>query len=571
MTEYYNNNANRYQFLGVIGKDRLADIYAAKDLMGQKEVAIKVLHTENLSPEFLQYFNGRFPQDAGQVARLNHPNIVKIFDFTILNNAPAWVMERLSGQSYQQFCGQQLPEAQAAAMLAPVADALAYAHQFGVVHGNLKPFDILLNNMNQPVLTGFAETRWLSEPGHSFGNFEANAGIGSPEYLAPEQAQGMPVDGRTDVYSLGVILYELITGRKPFSSVSPMETMIHQVNDQLPSPRYFVPNVSPNMEQLLYRAMAKNPAERISMAEFSQMLRSFSGAMPQNANNGYYPPASYYADTASVGAEDYEDDSEGSFLKKFLASKRNKIILAAAAAVIVAGVVLAVVLGNNAKKAKQEAEYASMTQSVMEMEATQTAVFAEISAEKTAAAEEQGMILRETEAAVESSQLQIIPTAAPLPVYEPETVEVLPTAVPSYMGHYWEQDPNDGVEKIAGEGFTMAFHVINDGNKEWPMTFKLKFVAGTNFAKDQQTEVNIPEIVYGNSWLKVPCQAPWTTGTYTTQWALYDENDNVVIDYLSLTIKVVSGSLTATPDPNAGSSEKSEGVEPTEDFFDFDE
>ena len=315
MSEQFNLN-NRYQFMGLIGKGRLGDVYRASDNFFRREVALKMIRKETTSPEFLQYFSTRYAQHVAMLSKMNNPSIIKTYDFTMLNGAPAWTMDLYSGASYAQYTGKPMPVEQAANLLIPVADALTYAHQYGIFHGNLKPGNILLGNAQEPVLTDFGLAQWLSENGRGYGQFEASAGIGSPEYLAPEQAQGRPADARTDVYSLGIIFYELVTGRRPFSAMTPMDTMARQVSEALPSPRYFVPNISQQAEQFLYQATAKNPSQRIaSMSEFGMALRSLASP---SAAGAYYPPASYYNN--NVPSEDDDDDDDESLGEKLSAA-----------------------------------------------------------------------------------------------------------------------------------------------------------------------------------------------------------------------------------------------------------
>ena len=552
-----NNNANRYQFYGMIGQGRIGDVYRAMDTVYQRECAIKLLHKDTLSAEFLQYFNNCFPQDAASVARLNNAGIIKIFDCTLINGAPAWAMEMLSGNSYQNYCGTPIPENQAAAMLIPVADALAYAHQFNLFHGNLKPSNILINASNMPVLTDFGQTRWLSENGHGFGNFEAQCGIGSPEYLAPEQAQGAPIDARTDVYSLGIILYELVTGRRPFSAVNPLETMAHQVNDQIPSPRYMIPNCSSNLEQLLYQATAKNPAQRMStMGEFGYALRNLSSSASQT---GYYPPASYMNQN-QVEEEDEDNEGESPIIakvKNFLSVKRNLYISAGVLALLI-GLIVFLIVSGTSKKKEETAVLAATAE--FEASATQEAIEQEeirMTEDAEAALEIQNV--QATEDAVQALMDSIVPTGVTLDMASIPTLDIVSTAIPttaaSSIGGYMEQEPIDGSELITGEGFKLSFHIQNNGTNDWDMNYKLVFVSGTNFGRDGVTEAYVDEIIYGNrngaSWISIPCTAPWTPGTYTGYWKLVDAAGNTVegCENLSLTINVVSGELTPTPVP----------------------
>lgn len=160
-------------------------------------------------------------------------------------------------------------------MLLPVAQALAYAHRLGVVHRDVKPANILLNTQGQPMLSDFGIAKLLEgDDGTTLTGF--GVGIGTPEYMSPEQCMGEPnIDGRTDIYSLGIILYELITGKKPFTADTPMAVIFKQHNDPLPKPGNLVQNLPEPVEKILYKALAKNKEDRYaSMAEFCSALEA---------------------------------------------------------------------------------------------------------------------------------------------------------------------------------------------------------------------------------------------------------------------------------------------------------
>ena len=552
------NLNNRYQFMGLIGKGRLGDVYRAADNFFRRDVALKMIRKESGSPEFLQYFTNRYAQQISMQSKLNNPSIIKVYDFTTLNGMPAWTMDLYQGASYSQYVGKQMPVEQAANLLIPVADALTYAHQYGVFHGNLKPSNILLNNEQQPVLTDFGLAQWLSENGHGYGQFEASAGIGSPEYLAPEQAQGGPVDGRTDVYSLGIIFYELITGRRPFSAMSPLETMTRQVSDQLPSPRYYVPNVSQQAEQFLYQATAKNPAQRISsMSEAAMILRSLSNP---TATGAYYPPASYYNANAPVEDDDDDDESFKDKLKAatgtFKTNKNAKYIAIAIGLLLIAGIVILIVSGNNKKIAETNA---SSTQAAISVEETQSAVAAMIEEQRQQTQEAEQAIQQQTQealdaqaaAAAAAAAAAVEPTQEMIVVQPP--VDAIPTASTQAQGRFYSQSPADGTTLITGQAFTVTWTWGNTGTTNWDEDFKLVFTGGTNFSAGAITEKYTNSIIYpnGHGDYTLDCVAPMAPGTYTMYWHVVDSNGEKipVTENMSISINVVGGELTPTPAP----------------------
>ena len=555
MSEQFNLN-NRYQFMGLIGKGRFGDVYRAADNFFRRDVALKMLRKETVTPEFLQYFSMRYAQQVAALGKLNNPSIIKTYDFTTLNGVPAWTMDLYSGTSYNQYAGTKLPVEQAANLLIPVADALTYAHQYGMIHGNLKPSNILLGSNQNPVLTDFGLAQWLSENRHGYGQFEANAGIGSPEYLAPEQGQGMMADPRTDVYTLGIIFYEMITGRKPFSAMSPLETMARQISDQLPSPRYFVPNISQQAEQFLYQATAKNPSQRLSsMSEAAMMLRSIS--VPSAPGSAYYPPASYYNTAAPNEDEDDDDDeSLGDKLKAAAGNFRNNksllYIVIALVFVLIAAIVLLVVSNNN----KQiQAMNAAATQEAISIAGTQEAVMAMIEGQRQQTQEAEQMIAAQTQEAIEAEAAAAAAAAAAIPTPDPIQIPVnpmsVPTAVSTAKGRFQSQTPADNTNFIMGEAFTVTWNMENTGSTNWDYNFKLVFDSGTNFTVGQITEKITEAEIWpgGAAGISLPCIAPLYPGTYTMSWHVEDTNGSSVFSPLTITINAVDGVLTPTPGP----------------------
>lgn len=542
--------------MGLIGKGHFGDVYRAADSFFRRDVALKMLRKEAVTPEFLQYFSARYAQQVAALGKLAHPSVIKTYDFTTLNGVPAWTMDLYSGTSFNQYAGKTLPAEQAANLLIPVADALTYAHQYGMIHGNLKPTNILLGSNQNPVLTDFGLAQWLSENRHGYGQFEANAGIGSPEYLAPEQGQGMMADPRTDVYTLGIIFYELITGRKPFTAMSPMETMARQISDQLPSPRYFVPNISQQAEQFLYQATAKNPSQRISsMSEAAMLLRSIS--TPSAPGTAYYPPASYY--NTAVPNEDDDDDDDESLGNKIKAAagnfRNNKSLLYITVAIIfvlIAGIVLMVVSNNN----KQiQAMNATATHEAISIANTQEAVVAMIESQRLQTQEAEQMAATKTQEAIEAAAAAAAAAAIPTPepFQIPTSALSVPTAVSTAKGRFQSQTPADNTNFIMGEAFTVTWTLENTGSTNWAYDFKLVFDSGTNFSAGQITEkITSTEIWPGGAaGISLSCIAPQYPGAYTMSWHIEDANGETVFSPLTITINAINGVLTPTPGPTS--------------------
>ncbi len=252
----------RYHILEQLGEGGMATVYKAYDTRLERNVAVKVLRTDQFIPAQLQMVLQRFEREAKSLARLSNPNIVNILDFGEHEGMPYLVMEYLPGGTLKQKMGQQLPWQKALHILLPVARGLAYAHQHGVIHRDVKPANILLSEAEIPVLTDFGIAKLL-ETGEGHTLTGSGVGIGTPEYMAPEQGIGASkIDERVDIYSLGIVLYEMVTGRKPYVADTPMAVVLKQITDPLPRPTEFAPDLPEGVERILLKALAKEPENR---------------------------------------------------------------------------------------------------------------------------------------------------------------------------------------------------------------------------------------------------------------------------------------------------------------------
>ena len=269
MDNLIGQSIGRYKIIEQLGQGGMATVFKAFDTRLEREVAIKLIRHDSISSQAMPIMLKRFEIEAKALARLSHYHIVKVHDYGEYSGAPYLVMEFFRGGSLKPG---RMPFRQAAALLAPVADALHYAHQHGVVHRDVKPSNILIGETGQPVLSDFGIAR-LWEGQSSIKMTATGSVVGTPEYMSPEQWLGKP-EPLTDVYSLGIVFYELVTGQKPYTANTPMAMMLKHLNDPLPRPRDLAPGLPAEVEQVILTALAKRPADRYAdMAQFAAALK----------------------------------------------------------------------------------------------------------------------------------------------------------------------------------------------------------------------------------------------------------------------------------------------------------
>lgn len=267
----------RYHLIERVGKGGMAVVYRADDLRLKREVAIKFILTDAIPPNQLKVVMTRFEREALALAKLEHSNIIRIHDYGDFEGEPYLVMNYLPGGTLKQYTGQQLPYKEAFRRMIPVARALEYAHDQGIIHRDVKPANILITSRGEPMLSDFGIARLLQSEGETLTG-TGMGGIGTPEYMAPEQWSGLKVGPPVDIYSLGMVLYELITGRVPFKADTPYAILMKVLHDPLPRPSAFVPGLPPRAEQVLMKALAKDEKDRFSsMGEMIRAMESLAG------------------------------------------------------------------------------------------------------------------------------------------------------------------------------------------------------------------------------------------------------------------------------------------------------
>lgn len=265
-----------YQIIGQMGHGGMATIYKAYHARLDRPVAIKVMHQAFLED---QSFLARFEREARIVARLEHPNIVPIYDFADYERQPYLVMKFIEGETLKAVIDRGAPPLDEILRIMPrIADALDYAHRQGVLHRDIKPSNIILGSDGTPYLTDFGLAR-MAQLGQS--TLSADMLVGTPNYISPEQAMGRTdLDSRTDIYSLGVVLYELIVGRVPFSADTPFAVIHDHIYRPLPAPSSVNPDVTPQVEAVLVKALAKTPADRYATA--TELIDAFRKAAAES-------------------------------------------------------------------------------------------------------------------------------------------------------------------------------------------------------------------------------------------------------------------------------------------------
>jgi beta-lactam-binding protein with PASTA domain/predicted Ser/Thr protein kinase len=267
---------DRYEVEQLLGQGGMARVFRGTDRVLNRTVAVKVL-----SPQFASddQFVARFRREAQAAAALNHPNIVSVYDTGDQSDVHYIVMEYVEGRTLRDVIRQEgpiLPE-RASEIGQAVARALAAAHEAGLVHRDIKPGNIMLTRDGQVKVMDFGIAR--TSTGDTL--TQTAAVLGTASYLSPEQAQGSTVDARSDIYSLGCVLYEMLTGRPPFTGDSPVAIAYKHVREDPVHPSNLNPDVPPSLDAVVMKAMAKNPENRYQTAdEFRQDLERASAGLP---------------------------------------------------------------------------------------------------------------------------------------------------------------------------------------------------------------------------------------------------------------------------------------------------
>jgi eukaryotic-like serine/threonine-protein kinase len=274
----------RYEIIGVLGQGAMGVVYKARDPLLDRVVAIKTINMA-LEQEEMAEYQARFEQEARAAGGLNHPNVITIYDIASSGDIAYMAMEFLEGRELRNLLvsGTPLPVAQAVDIAAQVADGLVYAHEKHIVHRDIKPANIMIVRDGRAKITDFGIARMRSSQVKT----ETGMVMGSPKYMSPEQVMGLRADGRSDIFSLGVMLYEMLTGASPFSGDSITALMFQTLNTTPPAPRMVNTDVPEMLNFVVAKAIAKKADDRYqNAADFASDLRECArqlGAAPASA------------------------------------------------------------------------------------------------------------------------------------------------------------------------------------------------------------------------------------------------------------------------------------------------
>ena len=285
MSELLGQNVGRYQILALLGEGGMATVYKAYDPRLEREVAIKVIRREAFPPEDMDMLLKRFEREAKSLAKLSHPNIVGVIDYGEHEGSPYIVMVYLPGGTLKDRLGRPMPWQNAIRQLLPIVRALEYVHERNIINRDVKPSYILMTEDGQPMLSDFGLVKLFEKDKGGTTITSSGTGIGTPDYMAPEQWTGEST-ALSDLYSLGVVLYEMVTGHRPYTADTPAGVLLKQATESLPLPKTYIPDLPPDVESVLLKVLAKEPKDRYpSVKAFEDDLENLQAGRTADATN----------------------------------------------------------------------------------------------------------------------------------------------------------------------------------------------------------------------------------------------------------------------------------------------
>ena len=276
---------NRYKIISKIGVGGMADVFKGEDTLLGRPVAVKILHSNFAGDDD---FVARFKREAQAAGKLSHPNIVSMYDVGFDQGYHYIVMEYIEGETLKEYITrhERISIDNAVKFTIAIAEGLEHAHAMGIVHCDIKPHNVLITKQGRIKVTDFGIARAMNA-GTTM--MYTNSIMGSAHYLSPEQASGKPVNGSTDIYSLGAVLYEMLTGRVPYEGETPISVALKHVRERLIPPTRYNPSIPTLLEAAVIKALAKRPEERFSnITEMIAALRMSQGFV--NSNSGRRAP-----------------------------------------------------------------------------------------------------------------------------------------------------------------------------------------------------------------------------------------------------------------------------------------
>ncbi len=306
----------RYEITERIGEGGMADVYRAMDVVDQKTVAVKILKKEFAeNEEFLR----RFRNESKAIALLSHPNIVKVYDVGFSDRIQFIVMEYIDGITLNEYMEQNSPLnwKDAAHFVMQILRALQHAHSKGIVHRDIKPQNIMMLRDGTIKVMDFGIAKFARENGKTC----TDKAIGTVHYISPEQARGAETDEKSDLYSVGVLLFEMLTGKKPFDTETndPVSIAVMHMQAEVPRPSSLQPDLAPGLEEIILKAMQKEPAKRYQSAremmddidafkENPEIVFGYTSGGTNDEKTKFFTPVSEKEEAPAVSDEPYEEE-----------------------------------------------------------------------------------------------------------------------------------------------------------------------------------------------------------------------------------------------------------------------
>lgn len=558
----------KYVIKEKLGSGGMAEVYKGYQENLDRFVAIKLMHAFLVAD---QDFLNRFQREARAMAALNHPNIVGVYDFDVYGeNSYYLVMEYVRGGTLKERLeqlarqGERLPLTDAVKMIAEIADALAYAHRRDMVHRDIKPANIMLNeDTGRAVLTDFGIVKLIGSQSMAF--TATGALIGTPAYMSPEQALGKSGDHRVDIYSLGVMLFQMVTGTLPFDADTPLAVVMKHVSSPTPEPSSIIPDIPWGLQEVIMKAMAKSPEDRFSSAgEMAAALRAVDLSATASRPISPVPPptpSSDYPTPAKTEVMLPVQDTAVTPPHAPSETKKRPVWLLPALGVVLLAIVGGILATNGAFSNDPTPTTAAVVEVVDTEAPTATNTF-----EPTATEEPNAL-------ATELAQLTINLTAdareteTPTPSRTPS-----PTAAGTATTNATAQfllacEPGVTLVSAYRNGFasnavttqfsfTAAWVLRNSGSCPWPAELTWEYVQGETFDYEGDP-IPLEESVPPGEEITItaPLRAPSSPGTYESTWQLVDEAGNIFGEPLTFEFRAFPPATnTPTPTPTSAAT-----------------